>query len=162
MKKVEAMFYILLFFLIVVLDRVTKFFALSLLQEYTVNNYLSLWLTFNPGINFGLLRTNNYFGLLLLNTIIGSVLLIFFFFVLYKSERDPLSLIPNILILAGGISNYFDRFYYNGVIDFIVFSAKGWSWPAFNIADVAIVTGIFFMLLFYKNKNYYRNAAPTI
>jgi signal peptidase II len=43
-----------------------------------------------------------------------------------------------VLALAGSTSNLLDRVRRGAVIDFI---ALGW-WPAFNVADVAIVTGV--------------------
>jgi len=45
-------------------------------------------------------------------------------------------------VVAGALSNVFDRFWYTGVIDFIDIHYGGWHYPTFNIADVAIVCGI--------------------
>ena len=50
------------------------------------------------------------------------------------------------MILAGGCSNLYDRFYWPGVIDFIHMHVKHWYFPAFNIADTSIVIGVLLML----------------
>ncbi len=52
------------------------------------------------------------------------------------------------LIFGGAIGNYIDRLRFGYVIDFLDFHYRDvWSYPAFNIADSAIVTGVGIMLL---------------
>ena len=45
------------------------------------------------------------------------------------------------LILGGAIGNLIDRVLYGYVIDFLDFYVGRWHWPAFNVADMAIVGG---------------------
>jgi signal peptidase II len=45
------------------------------------------------------------------------------------------------LVLAGAIGNLVDRLMHGYVIDFIHFYYENWHYPAFNIADMAIVGG---------------------
>lgn len=45
------------------------------------------------------------------------------------------------LILGGALGNAFDRAARGQVIDYLDFHLRGWHWPAFNIADMAIVGG---------------------
>ncbi len=47
------------------------------------------------------------------------------------------------LILIGGFSNFLDRLYFKGVIDFISIG----FWPVFNLADIYITAGI--IILFF-------------
>ena len=49
-------------------------------------------------------------------------------------------------IFAGALGNYFDRLQFRYVIDFADFHIGELSWPAFNIADLAIVTGVLFLV----------------
>ncbi len=49
------------------------------------------------------------------------------------------------LIVAGGLSNLFDRFIHGFVIDFISI----WIYPIFNIADIYITIGILLTIAFY-------------
>lgn len=51
-------------------------------------------------------------------------------------------------IFGGAVGNYIDRLRYGYVIDFLDFHYKNvWSYPAFNVADSAIVGGVGLLLL---------------
>ena len=45
------------------------------------------------------------------------------------------------LILGGALGNLWDRLLDGHVVDFLDFSIGGYHWPAFNVADSAIVVG---------------------
>lgn len=45
------------------------------------------------------------------------------------------------LILGGAVGNLWDRLADGHVVDFLDFSIAGYHWPAFNVADSAIVVG---------------------
>ncbi len=45
------------------------------------------------------------------------------------------------LILGGALGNLWDRLLAGQVVDFLDFSLGGYHWPAFNVADSAIVVG---------------------
>jgi len=45
------------------------------------------------------------------------------------------------LIMGGAIGNLWDRLLHGSVIDFLVFYIGHYQWPAFNVADSAIVIG---------------------
>lgn len=45
------------------------------------------------------------------------------------------------LILGGALGNAFDRAVRGQVVDYLDFHLRGWHWPAFNIADMAIMGG---------------------
>ena len=51
------------------------------------------------------------------------------------------------MILGGAIGNVIDRVAYGHVIDFLDFHARGWHWPAFNVADSSIVGGAMLLVL---------------
>lgn len=58
------------------------------------------------------------------------------------------------LILGGAVGNLWDRLYYQHVVDFIDFYVGSYHWPAFNIADSAIVIGALLLvaeILFAKS-----------
>ena len=62
-------------------------------------------------------------------------------------------ILPEILVLIGGISNLFDRFWYGGVLDFLsVSTIFFYTLPIGNIADIYIIIGLIFMF-FDWNKN---------
>ncbi len=134
-------------FLIIGLDRFTKSWALTLVQEKIVNNFLSFGLTFNRGINWGIFNSTNSIAFIFINIAIAAVIIgMLLYTIACWKHRFPIW--GQVFILAGAVSNYYDRIMHGGVIDFIVLSAGNWSWPAFNIADAAIVCGV--MLLVYE------------
>ena len=45
------------------------------------------------------------------------------------------------LIMGGALGNLWDRVLEGHVVDFLDFSLAGYHWPAFNVADSAIVVG---------------------
>jgi signal peptidase II len=69
-------------------------------------------------------------------------------------DDDTKQIIALSSIFGGAIGNYIDRIRFRYVIDFLDFHLYGkWSWPAFNIADMAIVggVGLLLMLMFMEN-----------
>jgi signal peptidase II len=46
------------------------------------------------------------------------------------------------LILSGAVGNVYERLFYGYVTDFLDFYFKNYHWPAFNVADISISTGI--------------------
>lgn len=126
-------------------DRFTKSWALQLADEWIVNKNLSCALVFNRGINWGLFNCASSWMFILLTIAIGIVItaLLIMLVDAYKQNKPILGYA---LILTGAFSNFLDRLFYGGVIDFIVVWFGDWSWPAFNIADAAILLGIAFVL----------------
>ena len=63
-------------------------------------------------------------------------------------DDDTKQIIALSSIFGGAIGNYIDRLRFRYVIDFLDFHfINKWSWPAFNIADMAIVGGVCLLLL---------------
>lgn len=52
------------------------------------------------------------------------------------------------LILGGALGNAFDRAVRGQVIDYLDFHLRAWHWPAFNVADMAIMGGAFVLVFF--------------
>ena len=60
-----------------------------------------------------------------------------------------------LMILGGALGNVFDRLFYRAVPDFIDFHIGNFHWFIFNVADIFITIGVFFMViieLFNKNQ----------
>ena len=51
------------------------------------------------------------------------------------------------LILGGALGNLWDRIELGQVVDFLLFHARGWHYPAFNVADSAITVGAALLIL---------------
>jgi signal peptidase II len=83
---------------------------------------------------------------LLVSVIAVAVLL---FFVRRVRPEQRLLLFALGLILGGALGNLVDRIVYGQVTDFLDFHWHGYYWPAFNVADSCITTGML-ILLFYS------------
>lgn len=140
-KKNNLNFYLLIALIIIIADRLAKAWALQLNGDRIINEFLSYSVSFNRGINWGFFNSSNPTIFIIINIIIAAVLIALAGYTYFCWKlKQPIW--GHILILAGGFSNYFDRIFYGGVVDFIVLSWGNWQWPAFNIADAAICLGI--------------------
>lgn len=76
------------------------------------------------------------------------IIAIFILGYLYRrtQSKDKLSTWGLSLILSGALGNLIDRVRLGYVVDFIDVYREPWGhWPAFNIADSAIVVGVFLL-----------------
>ena len=63
-------------------------------------------------------------------------------------DTQKIQILALSLIFGGAIGNYIDRLRFKYVIDFLDFHWKEfYHWPAFNVADSAIVCGVSILLL---------------
>lgn len=51
------------------------------------------------------------------------------------------------LVIGGALGNVADRLRFGAVTDMLDFYVAEWHWPAFNLADVAVVSGVGLLLL---------------
>ena len=71
------------------------------------------------------------------------------YYIIKTKELDRLSLIAFSCIVGGGLSNVFDRFAFGKVTDFFYIDLGGvFKTGIFNVADVAVTTGMFIHLTF--------------
>ena len=148
--KKNYYFDILILFLIFILDRFSKIYVIYLSEK---NNYsqifsskfLDIHLIWNEGIAFGLLSFSETFFYNLISTIIAIIILILFLMIIRSKGLKKLLLI---FILGGAIGNFYDRLVYQSVPDFIDFHINDFHWFIFNIADIFISIGVFFMILY--------------
>jgi signal peptidase II len=92
----------------------------------------------NTGVAFGALRGTP--EELVLAITLGALAALLLFFALRR--RTPLLWLPVGLVVGGAVGNLIDRLRLGAVTDFI----DPWFWPAFNLADAAVVVGIFALL----------------
>ena len=148
--KKNYYFDILILFLIFILDRFSKIYVIYLSEK---NNYsqifsskfLDIHLIWNEGIAFGLLSFSETFFYNLISTIIAIIIFILFLMIIRSKGLKKLLLIS---ILGGAIGNFYDRMVYKAVPDFIDFHINDFHWFIFNIADIFISIGVFFMILY--------------
>lgn len=78
--------------------------------------------------------------------IIALLALTLMWFKIPKSSQIKAIGLP--LIAGGALGNLIDRIRYGEVIDFLDFYLNSYHWPAFNVADIAICTGVFLYIVF--------------
>ena len=129
------------------IDQLTKYLIISNLsygQVVPINSWLNFVYYKNSGFIFGLFSNYNSDYIFILHFII-FILATYLILKIYYDDKS-LKLISS-LLLAGAIGNSFDRFFLNGVVDFIDIYYKDFHWPAFNFADLFISLGIILFLL---------------
>ncbi|HKO05565.1 MAG TPA: signal peptidase II [Candidatus Acidoferrales bacterium] len=133
-------------------DRVTK----SLVERLTITGwrrevipgFFDLVHTRNPGIAFGLLADSRLpwmrLALIALSMVAAAAMA---WLLLAGRAGGQRSRAGIALILGGAAGNLFDRLLNGGVVDFILIYFRKFEWPAFNVADSAIVVGAALVLL---------------
>lgn len=142
-------FGIVLAILIAALDQLSKWVILSVVMTpprvLEVTDFFNLVLVGNRGVSFGLLSSDSPWGQpLLIALALGlSVMLVFWL----RGAENRLLAGSIGLVLGGAIGNAIDRLNHGAVIDFLDFHLAGYHWPAFNVADSAIVVGVAIIVL---------------
>lgn len=106
---------------------------------------LNAVLVWNRGVSFGLLSSHSSYAPLILSVLAALISIWLFAWLtiaVYRHVAFALS-----LIIGGALSNVLDRLRFGAVVDFIDVHAAGYHWPAFNIADSAIVVGAAILFL---------------
>jgi signal peptidase II len=152
LKKNKIVF--LLIFIIFFLDLITKNYAINNLilnHSVSINNYLNFTLAFNYGAAFSFLSDAG--GWQKWFFIIFSLIVIFVIVMLLIKDKNA-EYIAYSFILAGALGNLYDRIFFGYVIDFIEIHYNNFYWPIFNIADIAISTGVIMLLysILFNNK----------
>ena len=140
------MFY-LIPLIVLVLDWLSKDFMLTSLipqEPFEVTSFFNLYLTFNRGISFSMLRANDAQGVWILIALSLAICCAILY--LFKKEKNVLSKASLMLIFGGALGNVIDRLRYGVVIDFLDFHWGDYHWPAFNVADSAICVGVALLL----------------
>ena len=106
----------------------------------------------NQGIAFGLFADSPSAWKTFILVFLSSIALAGVALLLWKSDPNAARLSGGLaLILGGALGNLFDRVQYGSVVDFLDFFVQTYHWPAFNLADSAIVVGGALLLLHMSN-----------
>jgi len=154
--------------LVVALDQLTKQIVVRFLgygqDKVIVDGFFKFVHWGNTGAAWSLFRGNNY--LLALVAILAVVVLYF-----SRHHFDARTLLGQIafgLICGGIVGNLIDRLWAGHVIDFIYFylvqrSGTEVGFPAFNVADSAICTGVgLVFLITWKSERNPKTAESTV
>ena len=114
-------------------------------SEIFSSKFLNIFLVWNEGIAFGMLSFNESYLYNILTIVILLVIVVLIFMTLKTSGLKKYSLLT---ILGGAFGNVFDRIFYKAVPDFIDFHVGNFHWFIFNVADIFISLGVFFVIFF--------------
>ena len=134
-----------------VLDQLTKQLLLGYLMAVDghmvpiIDGFFRLVVVYNQGVSFGLLGGDRPLSAWLLSGVAVAVCIGLFIW-LRRTDR-PLTGWGIGLVMGGAIGNVIDRARWGAVFDFADFHVGQWHWPAFNVADSAIVIGVGLMLI---------------
>ncbi len=152
-------YHFLIALLVVALDRLTKWIIAHHLTLHdsvqVIPGFFRIIHTENPGAAFGIFADSPSewkVGLLIFFSVIA--LLIVSALLWKNSHRLTTTGIGLSLILGGALGNLWDRLVSRHVVDFLLFYIGRYQWPAFNLADSAIVVGaglLVFEILFTKS-----------
>lgn len=127
--------------LVVVVDQVTKALVrsgMALGDEDPILPALKLVHVRNSGVAFGAFAGGGA-----IVTILVSVALVALLAFFATQVRRPWAWLPVGMLAGGAIGNIIDRVRLGAVTDFLKLPA----WPAFNVADMAIVAGVLALLI---------------
>jgi signal peptidase II len=134
---------------ILVADILTKLFFLDLMQRnpagIEVTPFFNLVMVWNTGVSFGLFQEDSSSRSWTLIAVSLAVM-VWLGWWLWRAHSRLVAVALG-MIIGGAIGNVIDRYRFGAVFDFLDFHAFGWHWPAFNLADSAIVVGVLLLLL---------------
>ena len=127
---------------ILVTDQITKWLVLvhvAPIWPIKITEFFNLVLVWNTGVSFGMFNDGGDLGRWLL---IGLALIISGMVARWLyAEQSRFMGFAYVIIIAGAIGNVIDRIRFGAVVDFLDVHVGGYHWPAFNVADSAIVIG---------------------
>ena len=129
-------------------DQGSKHLVEAQLAPYSiipVVNGFNLVHVYNRGISFGLLSSDSPYAPYIL-ALFGLAVTIALAVWAFRAE-SPLQQAALATIVGGALSNVLDRLDDGAVTDFLDFYIGALHWPAFNLADTAIVCGVGALLL---------------
>ena len=138
------MIYIIIIILGLILDRVSKIYAVNNFIENPIESpFINLTYLENRGAAFGILQDKRIFFLII--TIAIVCYLLYYFYKSYKTNPTILNT-ALAMIISGALGNFYDRFVNGFVFDFLEFSF--FSFPVFNVADIFVNLGCGLMIVY--------------
>jgi len=138
--------------LVIVLDQLSKAWVLATLPEFqpvpVIDGFWNWFRTYNTGAAFSFLSDAGgwqKYVFVVLAIVISAAL----GRALSRMPRaEWKTALPFALVIGGALGNVIDRLLHGHVVDFIQWYWHGHYWPAFNVADSAIVGGAIGIALF--------------
>jgi signal peptidase II len=139
-------YFFLIAAIVLLLDRITKSAVAANIAPHdsvaVIPGFFHLTHVQNTGAAFGLFAESSAqwkVGALVTFSILALIIVSA---LLWKNSHSlSVTTIGLSLILGGALGNLWDRMFTGRVIDFLDFYVGSYHWPAFNVADTAIVMG---------------------
>lgn len=148
----NALVYLVLSVIVIILDQISKEWVLKSLPEFqpitVIDGFWNWYRTYNKGAAFSFLSNAGGWQHFLFSALAIVISLLLTFWLSRTPRKDWQSAIPFALVIGGALGNVIDRFRHGHVVDFIQWYYGDFFWPAFNIADAAIVCGAVMMVVF--------------
>jgi signal peptidase II len=129
---------------VIAADQVSKALLMRLVADgpVTLAPFLDLVMVWNRGVSFGLFggagaADGQRWLLVGLSLAVVVALLVWLARTGARGEALAIG-----LVVGGALGNVVDRLRFGAVADFFDFHLAGYHWPAFNLADSAIVCGV--------------------
>ena len=147
-SRTGAILWFALALLVILADQASKAWANDVLAAswIQVTGFFNLVLLRNTGSAFSFLADAGGWQKLLFSAVAIGVSAAMAA-VIWKHSAEKLAPAAAALVLGGAIGNLIDRLMLGSVTDFIDLHIGDIHWPAFNIADSAIVLGVIFFIL---------------
>jgi signal peptidase II len=125
------MLWIIMIIALIGLDQATKWYFYVNRLEFdrfpVIKDFFYLTYVENRGAAFGILQNFRWI------------------FIRNKNRVLRLSLA---LLISGAVGNFIDRALRGFVVDFLDFYPFGYDFPVFNVADICINVGVFFLIIY--------------
>ena len=150
--KPNALSWLGLSALVIALDQWSKAWVLRALPEYTdivvIPGFWNWFRTYNTGAAFSFLANSGGWQIWFFSILAFAISGLLIWWLRKTPRGDWKTALPYALIIGGAIGNVIDRLIHGHVIDFIKWYVGDHVWPAFNLADAAIVGGAIGLVLF--------------
>ena len=108
---------------------------------YRAGTCIDLELHYNKGVAFSMLAfLGPYLKWIQATLVVGML------FYIFKEGYIKQYAFPLGLLIGGALGNVYDRFVYEGVVDYVAWHC-GFNYAVFNFADVAIDIGVVWLLV---------------
>lgn len=145
-------YHLLIAVAVLALDRYTKWLIAHRLTMHdsitVIPGFFRIIHAENPGAAFGIFADSPSQWKIALLILFSVVALLIVSALLWKTSHTMTSTgVGLALILGGAVGNLWDRVVSHRVVDFLLFYVGHYQWPAFNVADSAIVVGAGLLVL---------------
>lgn len=143
------MIFFLLVLILIILDQITKYFAMLYLQPIgsfpIIPDIFEFAYVENRGAAFGILQNQRWLFIGITFIVIG--IMIYYYFRIPNEKKYRWLQLSFILIISGAVGNLIDRIRFSYVVDFFYF--KLIDFPVFNAADCYVVIGTILLAILF-------------